>query len=97
MTIAANHLVDILPQLVEAAAKGIYIPVVKGTESAIENPVLKQIGSGLATTTYHQNFFDQDLGPSVGRVVNDISVAVAAGKMSPEDGAAAVQQAWDEQ
>ncbi|HLJ71569.1 MAG TPA: extracellular solute-binding protein [Roseiarcus sp.] len=81
----------------EAAAKGLYIPVVKGAESAIENPVLKQIGADLAKTTYHQNFFDQDLGPSVGRVVNDISVAVAAGKMSPEDGAAAVQQAWDEQ
>jgi raffinose/stachyose/melibiose transport system substrate-binding protein len=81
----------------EAAAKGIYIPVVKGTESAIENPVLKQIGADLAKTTYHQNFFDQDLGPSVGRVVNDISVAVAAGQTSPEDGAAAVQQAWDEQ
>jgi raffinose/stachyose/melibiose transport system substrate-binding protein len=81
----------------EAAAKGIYLPVVKGTESAIENPVLKQIGADLAKTTYHQNFFDQDLGPSVGRVVNDISVAVAAGKMSPEEGAAAVQQAWDEQ
>ncbi len=81
----------------EAAAKGVYIPVVKGTESAIENPVLKQIGADLAKTKYHQNFFDQDLGPSVGRVVNDISVAVAAGKMSPEDGAAAVQQAWDEQ
>ncbi len=81
----------------DAAAKGVYIPVVKGTESAIENPVLKQIGADLAKTKYHQNFFDQDLGPSVGRVVNDISVAVAAGKMSPEDGAAAVQQAWDEQ
>jgi raffinose/stachyose/melibiose transport system substrate-binding protein len=81
----------------EAAANGVYIPVVKGTESAIENPVLKQIGADLAKTTYHQNFFDQDLGPSVGRVVNDISVAVAAGQMSPEDGAAAVQQAWDEQ
>ena len=81
----------------EAAAKGLYIPVLKGTESAIEDPILKQIGAILAKSTYHQNFFDQDLGPSVGRVVNDISVAVAAGKMSPEDGAAAVQQAFDEQ
>ncbi|HXW20954.1 MAG TPA: extracellular solute-binding protein, partial [Roseiarcus sp.] len=67
----------------EAAAKGAYIPVVNGTASAIQNPVFKQIASDLAATTYHQNFFDQDLGPSVGRVVNDISVAVAAGQMSP--------------
>jgi len=81
----------------EAAAKGVYIPVVNGTQSAIQNPVVKQLASDLAATTYHQNFFDQDLGPSVGRVVNDISVAVAAGQMSPEDGAAAIQQAFDEQ
>jgi len=81
----------------EAAAKGVYIPVVNGTASAIQNPVVKQIASDLAATTYHQNFFDQDLGPSVGRVVNDISVAVAAGQMSPEDGAAAIQQAFEEQ
>jgi raffinose/stachyose/melibiose transport system substrate-binding protein len=81
----------------EAAAKGYYIPVVSGTEAAIENPVVKQIASQLAASTYHQNFFDQDLGPSVGRVVNDISAAVAAGEMKPEDAAAAIQDAWDQQ
>jgi len=64
-----------------------------GTDSAIENPVVKQIAGQLAATTYHQNFFDQDLGPSVGRVVNDVSVAVAAGEMKPE-AAAAIQDAW---
>jgi raffinose/stachyose/melibiose transport system substrate-binding protein len=81
----------------EAAAKGYYIPVVNGTESAIENPVVKQIAGQLAASTYHQNFFDQDLGPSVGRVVNDVSVAVAAGEMKPEDAAAAIQDAFDQQ
>jgi raffinose/stachyose/melibiose transport system substrate-binding protein len=81
----------------EAAAKGLYIPVVNGTESAIENPVVKQIAGHLAGSTYHQNFFDQDLGPSVGRVVNDISAAVAAGEMKPEAAAAAIQDAWDQQ
>jgi raffinose/stachyose/melibiose transport system substrate-binding protein len=81
----------------EAAAKGDYIPVVTGTEAAIENPVVKQIAGQLAATTYHQNFFDQDLGPSVGRVVNDVSVAVAAGEMKPDAAAAAIQDAWDQQ
>ena len=38
------------------------------------------------TTTYHQNYFDQDLGPSVGRVINDASVSVAAGEMTPGGG-----------
>jgi raffinose/stachyose/melibiose transport system substrate-binding protein len=81
----------------EAAGVGSYIPVVKGTDTSITNPILKEMAADLAATSYHQNFFDQDLGPSVGRVVNDISVAVAAGEMKPEEAAAAIQEAWDQQ
>ena len=44
-----------------------------------------------------RTIFDQDLGPSVGRVINDISVAVAAGEMTPEAAAAAIQEAADQQ
>ncbi|HEY1722019.1 MAG TPA: extracellular solute-binding protein [Magnetospirillaceae bacterium] len=79
-----------------AAAKGLYIPAAAGTTDAITDPVMKQVADAIAHSTKHQLFFDQDLGPSVGRVVNDSSVAIAAGEMSPEDGAAAVQKAWDE-
>jgi raffinose/stachyose/melibiose transport system substrate-binding protein len=81
----------------EAAGVGSYIPVVKGTDTSITNPILKEMAADLAATSYQQNFFDQDLGPSVGRVVNDISVAVAAGEMKPEEAAAAIQEAWDQQ
>jgi raffinose/stachyose/melibiose transport system substrate-binding protein len=81
----------------EAAATGGYIPVYKGAESAIKDPLVKHLADDLAVTTYHQNFFDQDLGPSVGRVINDISVAVAAGEMKPEAAAAAIQEAADQQ
>ncbi len=34
------------------------------------------------------------LGPSVGAVVNDVSVDLATGKMKPPEAAAAVQAAW---
>ena len=81
----------------EAAETGAYIPVYKGMEAYIKDPLVKQIADNLAKTTYHQNFFDQDLGPSVGRVVNDVSVAVAAGQMTPEAAAAAIQDAADQQ
>ena len=80
-----------------AAEAGLYIPVYKGADQYIKDPIVKQIAGDLAKTTYHQNFFDQDLGPSVGRVVNDISVAVAAGQMTPEAAAAAIQDAADQQ
>ena len=80
-----------------AAAAGAYIPVYKGAEASITDPAVKHIATDLAATTYHQNFFDQDLGPSLGRVINDISVAVAAGQMTPEAAAAALQEAADQQ
>jgi raffinose/stachyose/melibiose transport system substrate-binding protein len=80
-----------------AAEAGVYIPVYKGVESSIKDPLERQIATDLAKTSYHQNFFDQDLGPSVGRVVNDISVAIAAGQMTPEAAAAAIQAAADQQ
>src|SRR5271156_2583931 len=81
----------------EVAATGAYIPVVKGSEAFIVDPLVKHLADDLAVTTYHQNYFDQDLGPSVGRVINDISVAVAAGEMKPEAAAAAIQEAADQQ
>jgi len=81
----------------EAAATGAYIPVVKGAEAAITDPLQRRLADDLAASTYHQNFFDQDLGPSVGRVINDVSVAVAAGETTPEAAAAAIQQAAEQQ
>lgn len=77
-----------------AAEKGFYIPSVVESAAAITDPLNKRMADDLGASTYHQIFFDQDLGPDVGRVVNDISVAVAAGDMSPEEGAAAVEEAW---
>jgi raffinose/stachyose/melibiose transport system substrate-binding protein len=81
----------------EAAERGAYIPAYKGSDAWVKDPLVKLVAAELAATTYHQNFFDQDLGPSVGRVINDVSVAVAAGQMTPEAAAASIQDAWDQQ
>ena len=81
----------------ETAEKAAYIPVFKGSDAWFTDPLFKRLASDLAKTTYHQNYFDQDLGPSVGRVINDVSVSVAAGQMTPEAAAAAIQDAADQQ
>ena len=81
----------------EAGATSAYIPVVKGAEAAIKDPLQKRLADDLAASTYHQNYLDQDLGPSVGRVINDMSVAVAAGEKTPEAAAAAIQEAAEQQ
>ena len=78
----------------EAGARGFYIPVVRGTQDAIVNPILRRIAENLGRSKYHQIFYDQMLGPSVGAVVNDVSADIAAGAMTPKEAAQAVQRAW---
>jgi raffinose/stachyose/melibiose transport system substrate-binding protein len=85
------------PEAQKAAAEaGVYVPAIKGTDGFIQNPLVAEVARAIANSTWHQNFLDQDLGPSVGRVVNDVSVAIAAGDMTPEEGAAQIQEAWDQ-
>ncbi len=79
-----------------AAQAGIYVPAVKGTSDFITDPLTKQVSQTLSEATWLQNFLDQDLGPSVGRVVNDMSVAIAAGDVTPEEAAQQIQDAWDQ-
>jgi len=78
----------------EAAARGFYIPVAKGTQDAITNPILRRIAGNIERSRYHQIFYDQMLGPSVGAVVNDVSADIAAKVITPKEAARAVQQAW---
>ncbi|MDI7862638.1 ABC transporter substrate-binding protein [Rhizobiaceae bacterium n13] len=75
------------------AAAGMIIPAAVGAEDGLKNDLMRQAAEQLAASTWHQNFFDQDLGPSVGRVVNDVSVEILAGQMSSEEGAQMIQDA----
>ena len=70
------------------------IPVVKGAEVGLNNAFMKQIADNLAKSNYHQNFYDQSLGPSVGRVVNDVTAEIAGGSMTPQQAATVIQAAW---
>ncbi|OHV76961.1 extracellular solute-binding protein [Rhizobium sp. LCM 4573] len=75
------------------AKAGQILPAVAGAEDSVTDPLMHQSAEQLARSTWHQNFFDQELGPSVGRVVNDVSVAIVSGQMSPEEGAQMIQEA----
>ena len=78
------------------AAAGYIIPVVKGADAAIKDPFQRRVADELAHSTYHQNFYDQVLGPSVGRVVNDAAADIAAGSATPQEAAKSVQAAWEQ-
>ena len=77
-----------------AAERGFHIPVVRGAAEAVKRPMLQDVARNVGRSQYHQLFYDQMLGPSVGAVVNDVSADLAAGRVSPADAANKVQQAW---
>ncbi len=69
---------------------------VKGTQDAIKHPILRRARRNVANSTWHQIFFDQDLGPSVGARRQRHLGRDRAGEMKPEEAAQAVQEAWDQ-
>ncbi|HEY0295551.1 MAG TPA: extracellular solute-binding protein [Bordetella sp.] len=75
-------------------AAGFIVPVVKGADQSLNSPFMRRIGEELAHSTYHQNFYDQVLGPSVGRTVNDVVAELAGGTMTPDAAAKEVEAAW---
>ncbi|SCB22412.1 ABC transporter substrate-binding protein [Rhizobium hainanense] len=78
------------------AQAGMIIPVAVGAEDGVKGPLMHEAADQLAHSTWHQNFFDQDLGPSVGRVVNDVAVGIVSGQITPKDGAQQVQDAFEQ-
>ena len=78
------------------AQAGMIIPVAVGAEDGVKGPLMHEAADQLAHSTWHQNFFDQDLGPSVGRVVNDVAVGIVSGQVTPKDGAQQVQEAFEQ-
>jgi raffinose/stachyose/melibiose transport system substrate-binding protein len=98
---APDEAIDFLRFLVnpehqrEMGKRGYFIPVAKGADADMTNPFYKRVAENIAASQYHQIFYDQMLGPAVGRVVNDVSTDIAAGVMSPEEAAQAVQEAWE--
>lgn len=69
------------------------LPVAIGAEDGVEDALLQESAVQLGASTWHQNYFDQDFGPSLGRVINDISVEIVSDNMSPEE---SVQMLADE-
>ena len=76
------------------AAGNFIVPVVAGADAGFSSAFMRNVAQNLAHSKYHQNFLDQTLGPSVGRVVNDATAEIAGGSMTPKEAAQAIQDAW---
>ncbi len=98
---ASKDAIDFLAFLTNAdneramAKAGMLLPVAVGADDGVVNPLLAESAKQLAGSTWHQNFFDQDLGAAVGRVVNDVAVEIVSGQMNSKDGAQMIQDAFE--
>lgn len=77
------------------AENGMLIPAAAGADAALKDPIVQDFAAQLSRSSFHQLFLDQDLGPSVGRVVNDATMEVVSGQMEPEAAAQEIQDAFE--
>ncbi|WP_084772260.1 extracellular solute-binding protein [Nonomuraea candida] len=69
----------------KAVEAGGVLPVLKGEESAVKDPNLKQVATLLAGATGYQLYLDQAYPPAVGQQVNDSVAELIAGTKTPEE------------
>ncbi|MFI7126739.1 extracellular solute-binding protein [Nonomuraea sp. NPDC050153] len=69
----------------KAVESGGVLPVLKGEESAVKDPNLKQVATQLAAAGGYQLYLDQAYPPAVGQQVNDSVAELIAGTKTPEE------------
>jgi raffinose/stachyose/melibiose transport system substrate-binding protein len=80
----------------KVAQQGLAIPAVKGTADAIQDPLLKEIAQQIERSEWLESPMDQVLGPDTGRLFNDVSTDIASGNTTPEKGAKAIEESWQQ-
>jgi raffinose/stachyose/melibiose transport system substrate-binding protein len=76
---------------IACAEAGFCIPVVKGGEAGMSDPLLITLQQTLSQAEYFQLYYDQALPPAVGSVVNDSVQGIFAGTLTPEQAAQAIE------
>ena len=85
--------IDVQEEMTRVASA---IPSLSGADLAIDRPFLRAAADTLLTSTYHQLFYDQALGPEAGEVLNDGLYQVVLGQAQAASVVTAVDAAWDE-
>jgi len=68
------------------------LPVVKGVESAVKEPVMQVVLKNFGAAEYLQLYLDQFLPPAVGLAVNDEVQELFAATKTPEQVADAIEK-----
>ena len=72
---------------------GFFIPIAAGAGDEMTNPFKVQIAQNINNAHWHAIFFDQELGPQIGGVVNDISAELAGNALTADEAAELVEEA----
>jgi raffinose/stachyose/melibiose transport system substrate-binding protein len=70
---------------------GVAIPVVKGGEAGLSDPLMIIVQKTFSAAQYFQLYYDQALPPAMGSVINDSVQGIFAGTLTPEQCAQAVE------
>jgi raffinose/stachyose/melibiose transport system substrate-binding protein len=76
---------------VQLAEIGVIIPVIKGGEAGMTDPLMITLQQSLAKAQYFQLYYDQALPPAMGSVINDSVQGLFAGTLTPEQLAQAIE------
>jgi raffinose/stachyose/melibiose transport system substrate-binding protein len=94
---ASPEAIDFVKYLTSADAQaqlaeiGVAIPVVKGGEAGMTDPLMITLQEQLAKAEYFQLYYDQALPPAMGSVINDATQGLFAGTLTPEQAAQEVE------
>jgi raffinose/stachyose/melibiose transport system substrate-binding protein len=94
---ASDAAVDFVKYLTSAenqvvlAKLGVAIPVVKGGEAGLSDPLMIELQKTFAAAKYFQLYYDQALPPAMGSVINDSTQGLFAGSLTPEQTAQAIE------
>jgi raffinose/stachyose/melibiose transport system substrate-binding protein len=94
---ASPEAVDFVKYLTSAESQkrlaeiGVAIPVVKGGEAGLKDPLMITLQQTFAKAKYFQLYYDQYLPPAMGEVIKDSVQGIFAGTLSPEEAAQAIE------
>lgn len=94
---ASPEAIDFVKYLTRAESQkqlaeiNVAIPVVKGGEAGMSDPLMITLQEQLAKAQYFQLYYDQALPPAMGSVINDSVQGIFAGTLTPEQAAQAIE------
>jgi raffinose/stachyose/melibiose transport system substrate-binding protein len=80
-------------QASRAGETGVILPVTKGAEGSVTDPLQQQVLAGLGEATFVQLYLDQYFTPELGAAVNDAVATLFAGEATPEEVTQAITDA----